>query len=174
MSADGREPAPTRRALTFAAPWTALLFLSWPLAPSRAKLPRVVWTDIALLDGRVLRAAELSGRPVVVQIWASWCPFCARQNPHLEALHRTHDGRLVVLGFSIDKTAQAARDYLQRNGYTFATAMADPQVEKWFGRRRSLPELFVVDRDGQVVLHELGEMFPEDVAALARFALPKK
>ena len=45
-----------------------------------------------------------------------------------------------------------------------------PQVERWFGKRRSLPELYVVDKTGRVVLREEGEMFPEDVAALARFA----
>jgi thiol-disulfide isomerase/thioredoxin len=151
-----------------AAPVAALFSAS----AARAQAQRVVWTDIALLDGRVLRASELSGRPVVVQMWASWCPFCARQNPHIEALHRKHGRDLVVIGFTIDKTEQAARGYLRRHGYTFPAAMATPQVERWFGRRRALPEVYVVDRDGRIVLREQGEMFPEDVMALARFARP--
>lgn len=144
--------------------------------PARADnapaLPPVAWTDIELLDGRVLRAADLQRRVVVVEIWASWCPFCARQNPHLQALHEKHGKDLLVLTFSIDRTAQAARDYLAKKGYTFAAAMWTPQVEQWFGRRRTLPELYVVDR-GRIVVHEPGELFPEDIAGLARFATKK-
>ena len=52
-------------------------------------------------------------------------------------------------------------------------AAATPQVETWFGKRRSLPELYVVEPGGRIVQREEGEMFPEDVAALARYAKPR-
>jgi thiol-disulfide isomerase/thioredoxin len=132
---------------------------------------RVEWTDITLIDGRVLRADELRTQAVVVEIWATWCPFCKKQNPHLQKLHETVGGKgLVVLTFAIDDDVKLVRDYQRRYGYTFAAARVSPQVERWFGKRRSLPELYVVDPRGRVVLREEGEMFPEDVAALARFA----
>jgi thiol-disulfide isomerase/thioredoxin len=68
-----------------------------PAAPIR-------WSDIALLDGRTLEANRLDGK-VVVQFWASWCPFCAKQNPHLQRLHERHGRDLQVLTFSIDAKA---------------------------------------------------------------------
>jgi len=132
---------------------------------------RVQWSDIKLLDGRTLRTADLRGRVVVVQMWASWCPFCALQNPHLQKLADANRERgLLVLAVSIDRTEQAARDYLKRNGYTFDVAMQTPQFEQWFGKRRALPETFVVDAGGKVVFSQRGEMFGDDIAALARFA----
>ncbi len=132
------------------------------------------WTDITLVDGRVLRAAELQRQTVVVQMWASWCPFCAKQNPHIQKLHEAgRDRGLLVLGFTLDKTPQAARDYLAKHGYTFAAALSGPQVERWFGKRRTLPEVYVVDPAGRVVFREQGEMFPEDIAGLMRFATSK-
>jgi thiol-disulfide isomerase/thioredoxin len=139
--------------------------------PAGAAQDRIVWSDIRLLDGSTLPAARLNGSVVVVQIWASWCPFCARQNPHIQKLHEAVDGKgMTVLTFSIDQTEQAARDYLKKRGYSFAAAMAGPQLSRWFGKRRTLPELYVVDAQGRVVLREEGEMFAEDIAALARFA----
>jgi len=48
--------------------------------------------------------------------------------------------------------------------------MDAPVTRHWFGPRRGLPMLYVVDASGRVVAEEAGEMFPEDVAALARFA----
>ena len=131
----------------------------------------VEWTDIALIDGRVVRADELRAQAVVVELWATWCPFCRKQNPYLQKLHETAGGRgLMVLTFTIDDDVKRIRDYQRKYGHTFAAAPMTPQVERWFGKRRSLPEIYVIDRGGRMVLREEGEMFPEDVAALARFA----
>lgn len=143
------------------------------LAQDRGEVGSTVeWADIKLIDGRTLGAAELRGRAVVVQMWASWCPFCALQNPHIQKLSDANRGRgLMVLAVSIDRTEQAARDYLKKNGYTFDVAMQTPQIEQWLGKRRALPETFVVDASGRVVFVHRGEMFAEDIASLARFAL---
>ncbi len=145
--------------------------LSFVNAAAGAESELVQWTDVQLLDGRVLSAKTLRDNAVVVQIWASWCPFCGAQNPHVQKLYDAYRGRgLTVLAFSIDRTEQAAKDYLAQRGYTFNVAMHTPQVDRWFGKRRSLPETYVVDRQGNVVFTHRGEMFPEDIAALARFA----
>jgi thiol-disulfide isomerase/thioredoxin len=134
---------------------------------------RVKWSDLTLLDGRTLAASALTGRVVVVEIWASWCPFCARQNPLLQQLFDAHGGRgLDFLTFSIDREPARARAYMIEHRYTFPAAMATPASEKWFGPREGLPELYVVDRAGRIVFKEAKEMFPEDVRALARFARP--
>ncbi len=131
----------------------------------------VSWRDVALLDGRTLKVAELNGNAVVVQIWASWCPFCGAQNPHVQKLHDAYANRgLKVLAFSIDRSEQAAKDYLAKRGYTFNVAMRSDDVDRWFGRNRTLPETYVVDAKGKVVFVHRGEMFPEDIAALSRFA----
>lgn len=133
---------------------------------------QVRWADVALLSGGTLKVDELRGNAVVVQIWASWCPFCAAQNPHVQKLADEYRGKgLVVLALSIDRTEQAARDYLSRRGYTFNVAMQSPQAELWFGPRRTVPETYVVDRSGRIVFAQRGEMFPEDIAALGRYAL---
>ncbi len=136
----------------------------------------VRWRDVQLLDGRTLKADQLNANVVVVQIWASWCPFCAAQNPHVQKLHDAYGKRgLTVLAYSIDRTEQAAKDYLAKRSYTFPVAMRTPEVDQWFGRNRTLPETYVVDASGKVVFVHRGEMFPEDIAALARFArIPAK
>jgi thiol-disulfide isomerase/thioredoxin len=131
----------------------------------------IEWRDVTLLDGTVLAAGTLRGAPVVVEFWASWCPFCARQNPHLQALWEAQRAKgLRVLTFSIDQQPGAARHYMASHHYTFPAAMDLPITRQWFGARRGLPMLYVVDAQGRVVLEEAGEMFGEDVAELARFA----
>jgi len=156
-------PDPLRRSLLIGA-------LAVPLG-ALAAAARVRWSDIELINGKQLTAAELRANAVVAQIWASWCPFCGAQNPHVQKLYDEQFANgLRVVAFSIDKTVQAARDYVEKRGYTFPVAMVTPQVEAWFGKRRTLPETYVVNRGGEVVFTQQGEMFPEDIAALARFA----
>jgi thiol-disulfide isomerase/thioredoxin len=160
----------SRRRLLAALPAAALAVV----APARAADAAVKWTDIRLVDGSVLRGADLQRQAVVVQMWASWCPFCMRQNPHIQKLHEAAGGKgLQVLTFTLDKTPEAAREYMGKRGYTFPAAIAGPEVEGWFGKRRTLPEVYVVEPSGRVVFREDGEMFPEDIAALVRFAAKK-
>lgn len=166
-----------RRALRRLAALAGGLSLAAPSARAEKKKgggakvgDRVEWRDVVLLDGATLPAATLAGGPpVLVEFWASWCPFCKRQNPHLQALADRHRGALTVLALSIDKDPAKARAYMKEHGYTFAAAMAGPDGARWFGEREGLPEIFIVDR-GRIVFREIGEMFPEDLAALGRFA----
>lgn len=150
----------------------ALLLIATPaLAQGAGEIgSSVAWRDVALLDGGTLKASDLKDRAVVVQIWASWCPFCGAQNPHVQKLHDAHKNRgLMILAFSIDKTEQAAKDYLAKRGYTFNVAMHSADADRWFGRP-VVPKTYVVEAKGRIVFVQRGEMFPEDIAALSRFA----
>lgn len=136
---------------------------------------RITWPDVRLIDGRVLQAADLNRHTVIVEFWGSDCPFCARQNPHLEKLHRALQGtRAMVLTFSIDPQADTAAEYVARHGYSFPVALAPAKGATLFGVRKGLPELYVVEPGGRIAEKQVGEMFPEDVQALARYAKESK
>lgn len=126
--------------------------------------------DVPLLDGSLFRAAQADGKVLVVYWWASWCPFCAMQSPHIEALWRRQRERgLQVLALSIDRTAGAAAGYMQQKGYTFPAGMLTPEVAKVLPKPKGLPVVVVRGRDGKVVLAEAGEMIPEEIEGLAKF-----
>lgn len=129
----------------------------------------VALPPLALLDGSQLDLAALKGKVVVVQFWASWCPFCAKQNPLIEALYRAHRSRgLEVVSISIDKTPAAASEYMRSKGYTFRAGMVTPAWNAIFRLRKGLPQIYVIGRDGRVLQSEMGEMFEEDVKGIAR------
>jgi thiol-disulfide isomerase/thioredoxin len=126
--------------------------------------------SITLMDGKVLTAADLAGKHVVLQIWASWCPYCHRQNLNLIQLARdTKGGNLVVLGVSIDKDPKAAAQYVQKHGLNFPVAMITPELDRAIGKRKGIPELYVLDPKGKVLQKDTGEMIDLDVFELDRF-----
>jgi thiol-disulfide isomerase/thioredoxin len=131
------------------------------------------WQDVVTFNGRTITAQQLNRETVIVQFWASWCPFCAKQNPHIEALHRSANGRYRVLTVSIDKQRDEALNYLHGKGYTFDAAW-QPETRAGvpgpFGVRKGLPVVYVVRPGGKVVFKEAGEMFAEDVLGLSKWA----
>jgi thiol-disulfide isomerase/thioredoxin len=127
---------------------------------------------IERFDGSCFEPRDAVGRVLVLYWWASWCPFCALVSPHIEALwreQRTNSGKgLLLLAPSIDREPQPARDYLARRGYTFPAAWVTPAFQRALPKPRGLPVTIVRGRDGRVRQAEAGQLFPEDVMALAR------
>ncbi len=151
--------------------WAQASGTALPKAGSVLRLP-----DMTLLDGSVWRASEMRGKTLVVYWWASWCPFCAVQSPHIEALWRAHKAAgLCVLALSIDKQPAAASAYLAAKGYSFPAGMLTAEVAQSLPKPAGLPVVVVLKsnaqdgRIGQFVFAESGEMFPEDVEGLKKY-----
>ncbi len=125
--------------------------------------------SLTLLDGSAWGPAQVQGKVLVVYWWASWCPFCAEQSPHMDALWRAHRSQgLALLALSIDKQPAAASAHLKAKGYGFAAAMASQAAAVW-PKPRGLPVVVVRGRDGTIVFAESGSLFPEDVQGLKKF-----
>jgi cytochrome c biogenesis protein CcmG/thiol:disulfide interchange protein DsbE len=63
--------------------------------------------------------ASLHGRPVVVNVWASWCGPCRAEGPVLAHLSRQYAGRVQFLGVDIQDTRTAARAFVQTYGWIY-------------------------------------------------------
>ena len=142
-----------------------------PKLGSVLKLP-----DVKLLNGDVWQPQKQSANTLVVYWWASWCPFCAVQSPHIEALWRAQKAKgLAVLALSIDKQESAASGYMKSKGYSFPAGMLTGDVAKMLPKPKGLPVVVVLKIDkakpneGKVVFAEGGEMFPEDIEGLKKY-----
>jgi thiol-disulfide isomerase/thioredoxin len=159
-------------------PWTLAPATAQSSAPAgddkAAPLPKVgtrlELPEVPLLDGSTFRPAQVQGQVLVIYWWASWCPFCAVQSPLMDKLWREQRGRgLKMLALSIDRKPEDASAYLARRGYQFPSGHVTPAVAQALPKPRGLPVTLVRGRDGKVLLAEAGQMFPEDVEAIADF-----
>jgi hypothetical protein len=75
---------------------------------------------------------------------------------------------LAMLTLAIDRRADDARAYLQRRGYAWPTAWVSPALQRRLPKPKGLPVTVMRGRDGRVLQAEGGQLFPEDVEALAR------
>ena len=124
-----------------------------PLAPGTA-------VALRKLDGEGrMSLAQLRGKVVIVNFWASWCDPCKGEAPLLQrAQKRLEREGGTVLGVTYKDRASASRDFAREFGYTFPSLRDDElKLAPKFGTIK-LPETFVLDRAGRVVAISRGEI----------------
>ena len=103
------------------------------------------------VTGETISLADLRGRVVLLNAWATWCEPCKKELPELARLHqsREQDG-LTVLGVSVDKVRllPEVRRLMKDNGVTYPVIFdPDGQVVGAF-QIRGYPTSFIIGRDG--------------------------
>ena len=103
-------------------------------------------------DGQSIHLAELQGKPIILNFWASWCLPCKAEMPALEKIHKRYADQVIVLG--VNNTAgdhqPIASRFLRENAITFLKVWdLDGSVTSRY-RVNALPTTFFLDRNGQI------------------------
>lgn len=110
--------------------------------------------------------ADFTGKPKLLNIWASWCLPCIAEAPQLEALQKQG---VEIIGIAIrDKPADVA-SFLAKHGNPYLRIGSDriSEVQLAIGSS-GVPETFVIDSKGVIRHQHIGDIRPEDVPVLLR------
>ncbi|MGI9020895.1 MAG: TlpA family protein disulfide reductase [Solirubrobacterales bacterium] len=149
-----------------------------PLAPrfelpllQAGRLPAKLKTLTPALGDGHLGLGELKGRPVVVNIWASWCDPCREEAPTLERGWRRWGPRGVLfLGLDIQDVPEDAREFLREYGITYPSVREPSNsIARAYGST-GLPETYFISGRGRIVGHVLGVVSPRQLATGASAA----
>lgn len=100
------------------------------------------------LDGTPVRLADLRGRPVVLNFWATWCPPCLQELPHLMDVARRSGDRLVILGIDNGEPAATVAAFANDRGLNYPVVLDSTFAVTDLYRVDGLPTTFFIDRDG--------------------------
>jgi peroxiredoxin len=130
--------------------------------------PRV---ELPGLRGGQVRLADLQGRRVVLNFWASWCPPCAAEMPEFERVHRRLGDRVAFLGVNQRDQAQAAEQLARRSGVTYPLAVdTTGRAFDAFGGL-GMPTTVLIRADGTVADIVAGQLDEPLLAERIRSAL---
>ena len=110
------------------------------------------------LDGKTVSFADLRGKVVLVNFWATWCPPCRAEIPDLVALQDKYRDKLVVIGISEDEDATPAqvKAFGVERKVNYPIVMKTPELAKIFKGVSALPTTFVIDPEGKIRQRHVG------------------
>ena len=123
------------------------------------------------LDGAAFDLASLQGKPVFVNLWATWCPPCRVELPDLAAAAKVHP-EVQFVGLTLSSEPDEARKLIADAGITYPVVLIDSVVEAGW-KVTSVPSSVLLDAEGRVVWRRAGMVDEGDVVdALELLARP--
>jgi thiol-disulfide isomerase/thioredoxin len=153
----------------------AIIFVHGIMVPSTVMAIEIGQTlpfeKVQTLDGTYFEIPKNNTKNTLIQVWASWCPFCKRQNNYLESFSkRIPPGSINIVTISIEKTPAIAKEYMRQNHYSFPAVMMTPELKQTIGKIRGVPVLLIIDAKNKLIYKEVGEVFEEDYVELIKYA----
>jgi thiol-disulfide isomerase/thioredoxin len=121
---------------------------------------------LADFDGKPVPLAELKGKLVVLNFWATWCGPCRTELPHLiEGQEKYGPRGVMFIGAAVEDNADSVRDFGKSHGITYPVVMAGKEkgiaLLRALGNKiAGLPFTVVLDRQGNIVASKRGIMTP--------------
>ena len=142
--------------------WFGGTLLNRGLGSSAAPLPAV---EVRRLDGTAVSLQGFAGRPVVVNLWATWCPPCRREMPALAAAQQASPGVAFVF-VNQGETAAAVASYLAEHDLRLDNVVLDPgsRVGAHTGAA-GYPTTLFYDATGRLRARHVGELSQATVRA---------
>ncbi|HEX8457473.1 MAG TPA: TlpA disulfide reductase family protein [Pyrinomonadaceae bacterium] len=136
------------------------------------------WTT---LDGRRARGSDFQGKVLVLDFWATYCPPCRDEVPHLIALQRRYGAQgLHVVGLNVggDEDRPKVPGFIEEFGIQYALGYPDAQMsDLFFANESAIPQTFVYDRQGRLLKKFIGfdrNTTPAELERVVQTALADK
>jgi peroxiredoxin len=125
------------------------------------------------IEGTTVNLADLRGKVIVLDFWATWCGPCKIEIPGFVDLQtRYRDRGLVVVGVSVDDPIEKLKPFAQefQMNYPVLMGVDNDAIQEAYGPIWGLPTTYVIDREGRVCKKHMGltskEQFEKVIKAL--------
>jgi thiol-disulfide isomerase/thioredoxin len=136
------------------------------------------WTT---LDGRRARGSDFQGKVLILDFWATYCPPCRDEVPHLIDLQRRYGAQgLHVVGLNVggDEDRPKVPAFIEEFGIQYALGYPDaPMSELFFADNSAIPQTYVYDRQGRLLKKFVGfdrDTMPAELERVVQAALADK
>jgi thiol-disulfide isomerase/thioredoxin/outer membrane lipoprotein-sorting protein len=106
---------------------------------------------------KVLSLSSVRGKPVLLNLWATWCAPCVKGLADIAAIYKEgKDKGLVVLSIDQDEEAKTATDFLAKKSYTWPNFHDDGDISRSLGGSGGIPRILLINAKGKIVYDGIG------------------
>jgi peroxiredoxin len=106
------------------------------------------------LSGKDVPFSSFRGKPILLNFWATWCPYCREERPQLNSIYETYkDKGLVIVAVSVDRSSAIVKRYINKIPADFVILHDNNKEAAGAYGIYSLPTSFLIDREG-VIKHK--------------------
>jgi len=108
-------------------------------------------------EGELLSLDQFRGRVIFLNLWATWCPPCRAEMPHIQSLYEQYsaDQRFAFILLSLDDDREKLINYTKNSSYTFPVFQAVGSIPAELSSA-TIPTTFVISADGRIVMRRDG------------------
>ena len=133
-----------------------------------AELQRAPEFSLKNYGGKEITHADILGKPVLIHVWASWCPFCREELEHLSEIKKEFGEAISIVAINraepLDIAAYASERKRVATGTVFLLDPDDTYYRAIGGF--AMPETIFADRDGNIIFHKRGPQSREELRRL--------
>ncbi|MBI2040047.1 TlpA family protein disulfide reductase [Candidatus Microgenomates bacterium] len=123
--------------------------------------------ELGSFNGEKVKLSQFAGRPVFIDFWAAWCPFCVNEMPEIEKIHQEFGDKLVVLGIHRSETegVDVGTKFAKERGVTY-TLLKDTTggvYKTLTGGRQFMPYALYIDKEGNIAKVKAGPKTQEEM-----------
>ncbi|MFJ5622851.1 redoxin domain-containing protein [Peribacillus loiseleuriae] len=118
--------------------------------------------ELATLAGETVKLSDYKGKKVILNFWATWCPPCKAEMPHMQSFYEEYNGKgievLAVNLTKIDRGREAIETFAKDYGLTFQIPLDEdgfigPQYQAF-----TIPTSYIIDSNGIITKKVIGPM----------------
>ncbi|SKA12869.1 TlpA family protein disulfide reductase [Selenihalanaerobacter shriftii] len=124
------------------------------------------------LDGKEVSLSDFRGEKVVfINFWATWCPPCRLEMPHMQEIYEEMQDRVKILAVNVKEPQNKVSNFIDSNGYDF-TVLSDKDGKIAADYLvRGIPKTLIVDKNGVIKAQHVGAMNKEQMKEIISKAL---
>lgn len=132
------------------------------------KVDKIIAPDFSLVDqhGNIHKLSDYKGKIVFLNFWATWCPPCKGELPHIEEIYKEYKNNtadVIILGVTApnlgrEGSEEYIKDFLNKQGYTFPVVFDNNGNIMEQYEIEAFPTTFIIDKEGNVNKYVPGAM----------------
>ncbi|MGB9679327.1 MAG: TlpA family protein disulfide reductase [Thermoanaerobacteraceae bacterium] len=115
------------------------------------------------VNGKTISLSDFRGKKVILNFWATTCPYCKAEMPALNQFLKNHEKDTVILAIDLGESVSKVQQYLDGKGYIF-TVLLDQDLNTAYDYKvQFIPMSYFIDKDGVIRAISNGAMSYDEI-----------